>query len=109
MSVTPDGVQFVSDDGDRKGFPFADVKHIFAYKVDLFSVDLICLGFRTDDSGKFWEVDEWMPAYPALLLHLERVFGIREEAWLRRVAVPAFERNYTTLWGEEFDWDNAAK
>ena len=79
---------------------WVSVREIFAYKIDLFSVDEICVGFRFDDAGTYWWVGESYTGYQALLDELPRRFqGIKTD-WIREVAFPAFIENRTTLWGE---------
>ena len=43
------------------------VKEVFAFKWDLFTYDVICIGLRIDDSGTYWEVDENFGGYEAFL------------------------------------------
>ena len=47
---------------------WARVKEIFVYKRDLSTVDLICIGFRLDDEGAYYEIDEEMVNYDKLLI-----------------------------------------
>ncbi len=79
---------------------WVSVREVFAYKIDLFSYDEICLGFRVDDAGTSWWVGESYTGYQALLDELPRRFqGIKTD-WIRAVSVPAFVENRMTLWGE---------
>jgi hypothetical protein len=79
-----------------------DVREIFAFKEDRFSVDDICLGFRVDDAGTYWTVNEDYLGYKKFLAALENRFtGIRTD-WFREVAFPAFARNQTTIWGTKW-------
>ena len=77
-----------------------DIREIFAYKEDRFTVDDICLGFRAREDDIFYMVSEDFVGYRPFLTHLEQRFsGIRTD-WFSEVAFPAFEPNRTTLWGE---------
>jgi hypothetical protein len=66
----------------------------------MWAYDLICIGFRIADDGSGWEIDEKMPGYNAVLAAAEKAFPGMRTDWFWEVAVPAFERNLTTLWGE---------
>jgi hypothetical protein len=81
-------------------FRWSDAVEVFAYKVDLFSVDEICIGFRTDSAGTHYWVSEEYIGYREFIEELSRRFpGIRTD-WFSDVAFPAFVENRTTLWGE---------
>jgi hypothetical protein len=80
--------------------PWSTVVEVFAYKVDLFSIDEICLGSRIDAAGTHEWVSEEFIGYRVFLEELGRRFpGIRT-GWFSDVAFPAFAENRTTLWGE---------
>ena len=83
---------------------FSEVKEVFAFKRDLFTLDMICFGFRTGDDGSYWEVDEEMSGYNDLLKAVESKYGIKLEHWFSKVAFPAFENNFTSLWGEPYPY-----
>ncbi len=81
--------------------PWGSVLEIFAFKRDQFSVDLICIGFRIDNDGLYYQVDEDMGGYKELKGFLNDHFkGINKE-WFSDVAFPAFETNLLSLWGEK--------
>jgi hypothetical protein len=86
---------------EKKGsVRWSDVVEVFAYKVDLFSVDQICIGFRVESAGTYWWVGEDDVGYREFLEELSRRFpGIRAD-WFTEVAHPAFAENRTTIWGE---------
>jgi len=76
------------------------VREVFAYKIDLFAYDEICIGFRFDASGAHWWVGEDYVGYRQFVDELPKRFpGIRTD-WFADVAHPAFVENRTTLWGE---------
>ena len=83
---------------------FSEVKEVFAFKRDLLTIDQICFGFRTGDDGTYCEVDEHMSGYDALLKALEIKYEIKLEHWFSKVAFPAFEKNFTSLWGEPYPY-----
>ena len=79
---------------------WVDVREIFAFKRDMFTYDLICLGFRIDDEGNYWEVNEDFVGYDKLRTEFaERFAGICAD-WFEVVAFPAFATNRTTIWGK---------
>ena len=79
---------------------WSQVVEVFAYKMDLFNVDQICVGFRLDGSGAHYWVSEEFTGYKEFMARLKVCFsGIRED-WFSEVAFPAFVENRTTLWGE---------
>jgi hypothetical protein len=80
--------------------PWSSVLEIFGFKEDVFAYDIICIGFRTDDAGLHWKVDEECDRYDELLKFLPEVFpGIRVD-WFSDVAFPVFKPCVTTLWGD---------
>jgi hypothetical protein len=91
----------VFEEEEKKGsLPWSDTVEVFAYKIDLFSVDEICIGFRVDSTGTHHWVSEEFTGYREFLEELSRRFpGIRTD-WFSEVAFPAFVENRTTLWGE---------
>lgn len=79
---------------------WTSVLEVFAYKIDLFSYDEICIGFRFDAAGNYYWVGESYTGYKELLEELPRRFtGIKAD-WFSEVAHPAFATNRTSLWGE---------
>ena len=80
--------------------PWSEVKEIFAFKRDCLGVDLVCMGFRVSEGGEYWELDEEMAGWKELTAEVERRFPDIDRGWWSKVAFPAFETNYTTLWGE---------
>ncbi|MGJ8674282.1 hypothetical protein [Rubritalea sp.] len=78
-----------------------DVIEVFAFKEDLFSTDIICIGFRINSDGDYFKIDEEMNNYVTCRDALPDYFpGIRTD-WFREVAFPAFDANCLSIWGEE--------
>ncbi len=93
FSITEDGEPEVRGD-------WASIREVFAYKLDFFSVDEICIGLRYDSAGMHWWIGEGYVGYKEFLEELPRRFpGVRTD-WFAEVAHPAFVENRTTLWGE---------
>lgn len=82
---------------------WASVLEVFAFKDDVFGTDIICIGFRTDDMGFHWKIDEEYEGYKDLKTFLPEVFpGIRTD-WFSDVAFPPLATCLTSLWGEQSD------
>lgn len=113
VALLEDGFQVTRLTDDAKGNDFrlrwADVKEVFAHKDDVFAYDIICIGFRIDEKGNFYDVDEEMWGYEELREFLPKQFpGIRED-WFRDVAFPPFEPCVTHLWGTPYTWGKPGK
>ncbi|PCJ54658.1 MAG: hypothetical protein COA79_21660 [Planctomycetota bacterium] len=76
------------------------VTEVFAFKVDLWAIDCICIGFCIEGSENYYEINEEMIGYKVLLDQLPKYFKDIKEDWFDRVAFPAFETNCETIWGE---------
>lgn len=80
---------------------WADVKEVFAFKRDIFSVDLICIGFRTSDEGHYFEIDEQMPGYDSVVAALPQAFPGFDDNWWCKVAYPPFKTCFCSMWGSQ--------
>ncbi len=95
-----DGFSVFEEEEKKSSVRWSDALEVFAYKIDLFSVDEICIGFRVDSAGTHHWVSEEFTGYREFLEELSQHFpGIRTD-WFSDVAFPAFVENRTTLWGE---------
>ncbi len=81
-----------------KEIKWDEIDEIIAYKKDLFAVDLICWQFCRLADEYVVEINEEMVGYKVLLKTLENKFGIKEEDWFRKVAIPPFAPNVTSVW-----------
>ena len=77
-----------------------EVREVVAWKVDVFTYDVICIGFRISDEAKYLFVSEEAAGYGELLAALKYQYGIRLQDWFQQVAFPAFRENWTVLWSE---------
>ena len=100
LEVEQDGFSYIRRDG-KTTVHWSDVKEVFAFKRDLFAVDLICIGFRVSDDGEYWEIDEEMCGYKSIVAAMEKVFAGLDPDWWEKVAFPPFETNLVTLWGQK--------
>jgi hypothetical protein len=79
---------------------WSEAVEVFVYKVDLFSVDEICIGFRVDSAGTYYWVGEDDIGYREFLEELIQRFPEIRTDWFAEVAHPAFAENRATIWGE---------
>lgn len=77
-----------------------EVREVFGFKHDLFSVDEVCLGFRLDDADQYIWASEEDVGFKDFRSEVERRFQIEPE-WFGKVAFPAFQENRTSLWTRE--------
>jgi len=85
-------------DGFSTLLEWKNVVEVFAYKDDLFTYDIICIGFRTNEAGEYVKVDEESEGYEGLISFLPAQFsGIRTD-WFSEVAFPAIESCVISLW-----------
>lgn len=94
VDVQPDGLRVrVPDEPDRV-FRWNDIRTIRAYKLDLFTTDLICIAIETDNG--IVEISEEDAGYRELADAIE----VRYPAAVGfhgRVMLPAFEANETII------------
>jgi hypothetical protein len=74
-----------------------EVTKISAYKIDLGTVDQICVGVHTFRSVNCVELQEEWDGYKAVVAEIERRFSIAD-GWLPKATFPAFQENYTVLY-----------
>jgi hypothetical protein len=100
VRVLDGAVQFYNGVELSGAVDLASVKEVFAFKRDLFTTDVICIGLRVDDSGTYCEVAEDYGGYEAFLEAIGKEFTGIDEDWFSEVAFPAFKPNVRSLWGE---------
>lgn len=86
-----------------------DVREIVAYKQDLFGYDRIWLSLRRDGQPPEWvECQDADDRWEALCFEqLPAHFPGLMEHWWTVVAFPAFVTNYTMVWGDRTEPDDA--
>ncbi len=79
---------------------WSNVKEVFAFKLDLLTVDCICLGFHvSQDTGEYtYQVTEEMSGYRELVEKMQCIYPDHNKDWWTQVAFPAFATNYITIW-----------
>ena len=87
------------DDRGEYVVAWQDVIRVEAFKIDLFTVDQICIELILRD-GYALEINEEMDGWFELMEKLpEYLPGCKKfHEWFMNVAVPAFETNETTLY-----------
>ena len=100
LEVEEDGFSYIRREG-KTTVHWSDVKEVFAFTRDVFAFDLICIGFRVSDDGKYWEIDEQMSGYGDVLAAVTEAFPGVDPDWWDKVAFPAFKTNLVTLWGQQ--------
>ena len=99
LQIDHRGLRIETEKGDSDTLEWRSVLDVFGFKDDVFAYDMICIGFRTDETGEYWKIDEEYVGYKELLEFLPEVFpGLRTD-WFFEVAFPAFTPCVTTLWG----------
>jgi hypothetical protein len=102
IHLTADGLGLLDESRARFVWQCAwdDVKEVVGWKDDAGVYDVICLGFRVDDEPRYLRSDEELEGWLELLDAVGRRYGIPIHDWFLEVAFPAFQTNWTTLWGQ---------
>ncbi len=74
-----------------------EINRILAYKVDLLSVDEICLFVEIDKERSF-EISESTKGWFVFGKKIRKIFPEIKETWEFDIAIPPFERNETELY-----------
>lgn len=77
---------------------WSEVEQVHAYKRDLFTTDLICLGFKKSGKEEYYEIHEEMAGYHDLLEVLPSCLAGFTLEWFPSVAFPAFKTNHRVIW-----------
>ena len=93
------GFDVVAEEGVTIQITWDSVVEIVVFKRDLFSIDEICFGFRCYGRNDYKWVGEEDLEFAALQTELEKRFSGFRTDWFHEVAVPAFQENWTVIWG----------
>ena len=99
IEISDGGFQFADANRNITYLKWSDVHELVAFKRDIFTTDLICLGIRFG-KDQWIEIDEEMTGFKIFIDAMSIHFNLREPAWWSKVAFPAFKTNTTTLWKE---------
>ena len=97
VTATDSGFQLFSHFRELHSVAWDDVVEVVAFKRDVFSYDVICLGFRVIGTEQFIEVGEDFPGYATFLNVVESRFALAGN-WWHSAAFPAFATNWSTIW-----------
>lgn len=99
ISVDDAGVSEVSPTGKTmQHVRWDEVEEIAAWKVDLYSYDVIRIGVRPTELRGSLTFDEEQDAWETFLNMLNQRFTLQPPDWWSAVAFPAFQQNLTILW-----------
>ena len=104
MKTTNDFGDFTySDEGfeivlesSREKVRWASIERIIAYKVDLFTTDLICLDIEFN--GKKLTISEEVPGWFQFIKKVSSTLSGIPKNWEIQVANPPFQANCTTIY-----------
>jgi hypothetical protein len=82
--------------GDSAELHWRDVEEIHAFKMDLYTTDLICLAFKKSDTNAYYEINEEMAGYHDLLEVLPNRLPKFTMAWV--LESPAFDTKEHIIW-----------
>jgi hypothetical protein len=99
---------------DRSGHietvKWCDIREIVAFKRDILTYDVICVGFcladreydlAKDERLDGVEIHEEMTGFMDLVQDMQRKFPAIPKNWYIEIMTPAFETIWTTLWKRE--------
>jgi hypothetical protein len=99
VRILPDRLAIEREGEVLEGMRWADVCKIVTYKIDLGTVDEICLGFFDQNRpGEVFEISERLLGFGDLFADLQTRYPSIPERWYFDVMVPAFERKETVLY-----------
>lgn len=102
VAVDERGATLFVDEGEQWSLPWADVAEVVMFKRDLWTVDLLCVGLRAgaDAGHRFLCVHENLPGWGEFTDGIDQNFQRAFTRHWEGVIPPAFELNWTTVWGQ---------
>ena len=91
-------LRLYGDEQLEREFAWGEVRRIETFKLDLFTVDCICLRFHLHE-GKPVTIGEDATNFVDLIGVLEDHFGVGPH-WYMQVMLPPFETNLQIIWQE---------
>lgn len=74
-----------------------EIEEIASWKLDLWSCDEICVGFKIADSDDFYLCCESDSGFKEMIEEVTSRFPLKEE-WRQSVMFPPLAENFTVLW-----------
>ncbi len=101
IEIVKDGFHLqMYQNGEKNTIEWDEVSDIFAYKKDLGTTDMICLGWKLFRHDEMIETHEEMLGFSKLCDTMVDKFKKISISWYMDVAFPAFETNLTRLWSK---------
>jgi hypothetical protein len=89
----------VKRDEQEVRMEWAWIEEIYAYKMDLFTTDMICLSLISTTGKLALEIHEEMAGYHDMQAYLERMLPRYSASdWFSDIAFPAFAENRKLIW-----------
>ena len=101
LEVFDNGFQLSKTEKALKSFvEWSNVSEIYVFKRDLYTTDLICLGWKMLSTNEIVEIHEEMLGFKNVCEIMIEKFETIPVTWYMDVAHPAFETNMTLLWSK---------
>jgi hypothetical protein len=98
LEITDDGLALFESGREVYRFRWGCISKVETYKRDLFSVDMICLGFAVDADQMVYVTDDGMDGFSELSSRLTQYFPSIAPNWWSEVAFPAFATKHRILY-----------
>ena len=98
LQITDDGLALFESGREVFRFGWTDVSRVETYKLDLFSVDMICLDFAVDADQMVYRTHDEMVGFSELSCRLTRYFPSIAPDWWSAVSLPAFATTHSILY-----------
>lgn len=95
-------LQIIGPKRENMTLKWDEIEQVHAFKRDLWTVDQICLSFKTA-GAKCFEINEEMAGYYDLLENLPNHLPNFNMEWILDVAFPAFETKHRIIWKKSPD------
>lgn len=78
---------------------WTEILEIHTYKIDLMTVDKICIDLVCKES--VITIDEEIEGWDSFLIKMQEIFTVIDKNWWKNVAFPPFAMNYAILYKSE--------
>jgi hypothetical protein len=93
-----DGFDLYEGENYKGGVIWAEVEKIVAFKRDMVTFDLVCLGFIIPGKKEIFEINDDLRGYQDIVKRIKESFPDSRQDWESAVVRPAFARNTTTIY-----------